>query len=293
LTVVTVGCVRLLHSAWSAPDQPAGRPREPSMFSQCGPRYAPSGHRGRRHQATGPPPLPSAVHASKPGTTAGHLARAVAAERNHAAAGGRHRRVERARQMASTRVKAKDYGSEPIRPTCPSWPAITSRRRQEQAAPLPEPQPGQLGLLMATTCPDRGRPDDRRAHLSSVSRWSESSTRWCVPPRGDSMSIDYAGGPGWGRACCGATSTTLSPKSPDRSPSSPGFARVPLSPGRAGPGDIPPARRPHLVHRRGPPPHRRAGRDQSHGRRIRPRHLAARAFQLVGELRPVGHERCS
>jgi hypothetical protein len=46
------------------------------------------------------------------GTTAGHLARAVAAERHHAAAGAAPL-VERARQIASTRVKANDRSSEP------------------------------------------------------------------------------------------------------------------------------------------------------------------------------------
>src|SRR5512132_1995053 len=63
------------------------------------------------------------------GTTAGHLARAVAAERHHAAAGAAPL-VERARQMASTRAKAKDRSSEPDQADCRFKQAITSRRRQ-------------------------------------------------------------------------------------------------------------------------------------------------------------------
>jgi hypothetical protein len=63
------------------------------------------------------------------GTTAGHLVRAVAAERHHAAAGAAPL-VERVRQMASTRVRANDHSSEPASADCRFKQAITSRSRQ-------------------------------------------------------------------------------------------------------------------------------------------------------------------
>ena len=84
---------------------------------------------GRRspHSLLVSPALPRTIEVQ--GTTAGHLARAVAFERNHGAAGAAPL-VERARQMASTRARANDRNSEPAQADGRFKQANTSRRRQ-------------------------------------------------------------------------------------------------------------------------------------------------------------------
>jgi hypothetical protein len=100
------------------------------------------------------------------GTTAGHLARAVAGERNHGAAGAAPL-VERARQTASTRARANDRNSEPAQADGRFKQAITSRSRQAPPCLVMRPSQDGWGAVMSL----------RRAR-----RW-----RWGLLPGPDSL----------------------------------------------------------------------------------------------------------
>jgi hypothetical protein len=100
------------------------------------------------------------------GTTAGHLARAVAGERSHGAAGAAPL-VERARQTASTRARANDRNSEPAQADGRFKQAITSRSRQGPPCLVMRPSQDGWGAVMSL----------RRAR-----RW-----RWGLLPGPDSL----------------------------------------------------------------------------------------------------------
>jgi hypothetical protein len=152
--------------------------------------------KGRRHQPTGPPQPPSPSTHRNPGTTAGHLARAVAAERNHAAAGAAPpggagppggqpaRQGQRLRQrtdQADVPVQAGDHLQEPTSAVCLFiWPSQDGWVRSCRLAGLGGGARPTLHRLVSAgmicccclpvACRHAGRPPARRSCRSPPAR---------------------------------------------------------------------------------------------------------------------------